>query len=322
MDRSGTLKIVRGCSSRDVARAGGNSNIRSRASRQNNNGRSRIRGQAGVAVRKDDDNNPLEAFDSGHNNDHENESPRNRSQPPLDAKDYGTAVDLARDSPETTVGSLLREVDREGSSTGGRSTPSLGAWLQPVPPPKAAAAKGSSRRRKRPSQDAARTWAATSSRRQGSGMPGAGRAGGDGSLEAWLEPRQPAASQERRNTPGSRTFDSKTGHGSGGDSDSDDDDDDDDDYGRWMSDRLEGLDPNGAARAKDSWTDRERRNLTSTDVALGAKRKSRGGGRRGWKTKAGGSRVFVAPGRGSGAAVPSGLFKGDGGGDGRKKRKR
>lgn len=79
-------------------------------------------------------------------------------------------------------------------------------------------------------------------------------------------------------------------------------------------------------RAKDSWTDRERRNLTSTDVALGAKRKGRGGGRRGWKTKAGGSKVFVAPGRGGGAVVSSGqaafrLFEG-GGGDGRKKRKR
>ncbi|CAN0236915.1 unnamed protein product [Ectocarpus fasciculatus] len=46
--------------------------------------------------------------------------------------------------------------------------------------------------------------------------------------------------------------------------------------GRWMSDRLEGLDPSGAARAKDSWTDRERRNLTCTDIALGAKRKGSG----------------------------------------------
>lgn len=81
-------------------------------------------------------------------------------------------------------------------------------------------------------------------------------------------------------------------------------------------------------RAKDSWTDRERRNLTSTDVALGAKRKSRGGSR-GWKTKASGSKVFVAPGRGGGAAVVSsgqaafrsskGFVGGDGG---KKKRKR
>lgn len=54
-------------------------------------------------------------------------------------------------------------------------------------------------------------------------------------------------------------------------------------------------------RAKDSWTDRERRNLTPTDVALGAKRSGKGG--RGWRTKPGGSKVFVAPARGAGATV-------------------
>ena len=62
MDRNGVLKIVRGA--RDVAKARGNSNTRSKAttSRQNN-GRSRMRGQVGVAVRRDDNNGPLAAYD-------------------------------------------------------------------------------------------------------------------------------------------------------------------------------------------------------------------------------------------------------------------
>lgn len=80
-------------------------------------------------------------------------------------------------------------------------------------------------------------------------------------------------------------------------------------------------------RAKDSWTDRERRNLTFTDVALGAKRKkARGGGGRGWKTKAGGGKVFVASGqRGGGVAAsgrPASKVSKSGAAGGRKKRRR
>ncbi len=61
-------------------------------------------------------------------------------------------------------------------------------------------------------------------------------------------------------------------------------------------------------RAKDGWTDRERRNLTFTDVALGAKRKVRGGGGRAWRgrTKAGGSKIFAASGQGGGAVAAGG----------------
>lgn len=80
-------------------------------------------------------------------------------------------------------------------------------------------------------------------------------------------------------------------------------------------------------RAKDSWTDRERRNLTCTDIALGAKRKSRGGGgrSRGWKTKAGGSKVFVEAGSGvvaSGRAAYRKTKRGGGGGGGVRKKRR
>lgn len=168
------------------------------------------------------------------------------TQPPLDTSEYGT-VDLTRDCQEATGGARHRIADADSSSDGGKSTLSLGSWLQPVPPPKAvAAAKSSNRRRKRPVRETERAWATTSSQRQDGATAGVGRAGGDGSLAAWLEPRQQsAASRERRSTPGrSEAFGAVVGHGSSGQSDSDDNDD----SGRWMSDRLEGLDPNGAAR--------------------------------------------------------------------------
>lgn len=159
-------------------------------------------------------------------------------------------VDLTSDSPDTTAA-----VD-SSSDVGRKSAPSLGSWLLPAPPPKAAAAaaKGSNRRRQRPLQDtesselprSTRTWA-TLSQRQDDGTPGGGQAGGDGSLAAWLEPRQSSASRERRGSTPRRSgaSDMVAGHGSSGHSDSSGDEDD---SGRWMSDRLEGLDPNGAAR--------------------------------------------------------------------------
>lgn len=61
-------------------------------------------------------------------------------------------------------------------------------------------------------------------------------------------------------------------------------------------------------RAKDSWTDRERRNLTCTDIALGAKRKGRGrgGGSRRWKTKARGTKGPGSSGLGRGRAAANG----------------
>ena len=57
-------------------------------------------------------------------------------------------------------------------------------------------------------------------------------------------------------------------------------------------------------RAKDGWTIRTKRNLTITDIALGAKRKTQGG--RGWKTTLGGGKVFVAPSQGRPALVATG----------------
>lgn len=49
-------------------------------------------------------------------------------------------------------------------------------------------------------------------------------------------------------------------------------------------------------RAKDSWTYRERRSLTSTDIALASTRKTKRP--RGWRTQAGGGKVFVSSSRG------------------------
>lgn len=62
------------------------------------------------------------------------------------------------------------------------------------------------------------------------------------------------------------------------------------------------------SRAKDSWVDRERRNLTCTDIALGAKRKGRGrgGGSRRWKTKARGTKGSGSTGMGRGRLAASG----------------
>lgn len=66
MDRNGVLKIVRGA--RDVAKFRGDLNIGSSATQ--NNGRSRVRGQLGVVVRRDDNNGPLPAYESRYGENH------------------------------------------------------------------------------------------------------------------------------------------------------------------------------------------------------------------------------------------------------------
>lgn len=132
------------------------------------------------------------------------------------------------------------------------------------------------------------------------------------SLSAWLEPRnegKDAKKKNKRKAKGKIGFDGKDG----GDANADHEyEDAESSCGNvvgedWISERLGGLDPGGVARAKNSWADRERRHLTATDVALGAKRKSSGKGNgRGWRTRADGAKVFVAATRGGTAAVAKG----------------
>lgn len=70
MDRTGVLKIVRGA--KDIAKARGNRNRgsespgrgKSKSKSRQNKGLSRVRGQVGVAVRRDDNNGPLQAYGS------------------------------------------------------------------------------------------------------------------------------------------------------------------------------------------------------------------------------------------------------------------
>ncbi|CAM9768871.1 unnamed protein product [Pylaiella littoralis] len=375
------LNIVRGA--REVARARENRKRSSKTSAvghsnpKQNKRLSRVPGQVGVAVRRDDSSrHPLPAFDSSHverdrqDDQHEyhafgggttgqstanlrQASPHIYSRPedagPLavDDTDYSPAAeDLTVDSPEPertrakTVkpsGAFAHPGQRLGSSSGaGGGGQSLGSWLLPEPSPKAASKRSNDgRRRQRPLQSATdnsedfprgtRTWGAFAQGQDRS------RAGGN-SLSTWLEPLPSMATsrKDRRTEPKSGEMSEGAAaegyESSGGQADDEyayDDDDETSNDGvdgnaKWMSDRLEGLDPSGAARAKDSWTDRERRNLTSTDVALGTKRKGRGRG--GWRTKAG-SKVFVASGRG-GSVVASGqaAFKISKGGGGKKRK--
>ncbi|CAM9966630.1 unnamed protein product [Scytosiphon promiscuus] len=278
--------------------------------------------------------------------------------PPLagttpDQADDDTTIDLTEDSPEPAGSTPASLSDCDGSSATreGRPCPptvgrhSLASWLVPVPSPEVGKGKKRQRQqRQQPLREAdgsqgpyssggsgskGRTWG-TFLQESGENSRPDGTHGreGDCSLSAWLEPRPPPASRKIRTSQKgvARADSAAAGHGSSGFLGYEDETSgNENDSGKWMSDRLEGLDPSGAARAKDSWTDRERRNLTCTDIALGAKRKSRGGRSRGWKTKAGGSKVFVETGGGvvaTGRAAYRKSKRGRGGGGGVRKKRR
>lgn len=195
----------------------------------------------------------------------------------VDDTDYSPAAeDLTVDSPEPertrakTVkpsGAFAHPGQRLGSSSGaGGGGQSLGSWLLPEPSPKAASKRrNNGRRRQRPLQSATdnsedfprgtRTWGAFAQGQDRS------RAGGN-SLSTWLEPLPSMATsrKDRRTEPKSgEMLEGAAAEGyesSGGQSDDEyahNDDDETSNDGvdgnaKWMSDRLEGLDPSGAAR--------------------------------------------------------------------------
>lgn len=169
-----------------------------------------------------------------------------------------------------------------GSSSGADSSggQSLGEWLLPVPSPKPVPKRGnnnnstsSNRRRQRPLQRATansdefpcrkRTWGAVAPGQDNSRAGGGhGRTlGGGGSLSAWLEPLPSAISRSNHRTEpkSGRALEevvAAAGYAQSSrpsvdeyhDDDSGNDDGGDGGNGKWMSDRLEGLDPSGAAR--------------------------------------------------------------------------
>ena len=192
------------------------------------------------------------------------------SQPPPDSTEHhGTAVDLTESSPEPTDSVSVSPFHRGSSGSPEGATgigQSLGCWLQPAPSRVAAAAatkggRGTNRRRKRPLQGAESSdlappgtdmWEAFSQRQEDDRRTG-GRGttrGGDGTLTAWLERRpSDAAGRAKRSAPREGALDAAVaGHRSSEKSDSEDEQDGGDEHGRWMSARLEGLDPTGAAR--------------------------------------------------------------------------
>ncbi|CAM9742668.1 unnamed protein product [Ectocarpus sp. 4 AP-2014] len=330
------LTIVRGAE--EVARA-------RRADRKNRNNRAksvaaaaaaaaaaehhnveRLPGQVGVAVRRGDNRRPRRTFDdiSGgyeYNLLGVSDAPGPTSAEPGGGGDKEPATaDLTSERPEPVGGDTTSNTFaafanpgplRSSNAADQVSAQFLGSWLQPVASPK----KAARRRRQRPSQGAdepdvrrnsAAAWGGASSPgrySRGDGYSTRSKGGGnDGTLSAWLEPRQPATNGKptvRGTSAAERDSDGGFSGDEGGGEDG---------SGRWMSDRLEGLDPSGAARAKDSWSDRERRNLTCTDIALGAKRKGRGrgGGPRRWKTKARGTKGSGSTGLGRGRLAASG----------------
>ncbi|CBJ27864.1 hypothetical protein Esi_0086_0040 [Ectocarpus siliculosus] len=326
------LTIVRGAE--DVARA-------RRANRKNRNNRAnsataaataaaaehhnvgRLPGQVGVAVRRGDNKRPRRTFDDVSGDYeynpldvHDGPGPTSAEPAAGGGNNEPATVDLTSERPEPVGGDTMSNTFAAFANPGPlrRSNAAdqvcaqqlLGSWLQPVASPK----KAAKRRRQRPSQGAfdepdvrrnsATAWGGASSpgrdsRGDGCGTRGNG-GGNDGTLSAWLEPRQPAT-RGKRTAHGTSVAEREPDGGFSGDEGGGEDG-----GGRWMSDRLEGLDPTGAARAKDSWSDRERRNLTCTDIALGAKRKGRGrgGGPRRWKTKARGTKGSGSTGLGRG----------------------
>ncbi|CAN0110166.1 unnamed protein product [Ectocarpus sp. 8 AP-2014] len=283
----------------------------------------RLPGQVGVAVRRGDNKRPRRAFDDVSGDYEYNpldvpDAPGPTSAEPVAGggnKEPAT-VDLTSDRPEPVGGDTMSNTFaafanpgplRPSNTADQVSAQSLGSWLQPVASPK----KAAKRRRQRPSQGAfdepdvrrsnsATAWGGASSPGRDSRGDGcsirSNGGGNDGTLSAWLEPRQPAT-RGKRTVRGTSVAERESDGGFSGDEGGGEDG-----GGRWMSDRLEGLDPSGAARAKDSWSDRERRNLTCTDIALGAKRKGRGrgGGPRRWKTKARGTKGSGSTGLGRG----------------------
>ncbi|CAB1117645.1 unnamed protein product [Ectocarpus sp. CCAP 1310/34] len=329
------LTIVRGAA--EVARA-------RRANRKNRNNRGksaaaaaaaaaehhnveRLRGQVGVAVRRGDNRRLRRTFDDVSGDYDYNpldvpDAPGLTSTEPAGRGDKEPAtVDLASERPEPVGGDTTSNAF-EAFANPGPLRPSnaadqvgaqfLGSWLQPVASPK----KAAKRRRQRPSQGAfdepdvrrnsATAWVGASSPGRddrGDGCSTRSNGGGnDGTLSGWLEPHQPATSG-KQTVRGTSVAERGSDGGFSGDKGGGE-------YGssKWMSDRLEGLDPSGAARAKDSWSDRERRNLTCTDIALGAKRKGRGrgGGPRQWKAKALGTKGSGSTGLGRGRLAASG----------------
>lgn len=188
------------------------------------------------------------------------EAPGPSSAEPAGGNKESAPVDLTSERPESFAGdtrsntfeafanpNLLRP-----SNAGDQvSAQYLGAWLQPGASPK----KGAKRRRQRPSQGAdepnvcrnsATAWGSASSPgrdNRGDGCSTRNNGGGnDGTLTAWLEPRQPATSGKqtvRGTSEAGRESDGGFSGDEGGGEDG---------SGRWMSDRLEGLDPSGAAR--------------------------------------------------------------------------
>lgn len=199
----------------------------------------------------------------------------------VDDADYSAAVeDLTVDSPGPTHGGVTTArhfatfanpgQQLGSSSAAGGGGESLGSWLLPVPSPKAATKRSNnSKRRQRSLQSptensddfahSTRTWGAFTKGQDIS--RGGGRDGGalgGGSLSAWLEPRLLATDRKKQRVEpkrGGMFEDAAEGYrSSGGQSDYEYDDDDDSGKdsvhgnGKWMSDRLEGLDPSGAAR--------------------------------------------------------------------------
>lgn len=203
----------------------------------------------------DYDYNPLDVADAPG---------RPSSAEPARRNKESATVDLTSERPEP-VGGDTRSDTFEAFANPGLLRPSntatdqdsaqcLGSWLQPVV---ASPKKATKRRRQRPSQGAdgpgvrrgsATAWGGASSPgrdNRGDGSSTRNNGGGnDGTLSAWLEPRQPAATSGKQMARGTAVAERES---DGGFSD-DDEGGGEDGSGRWMSDRLEGLDPSGAAR--------------------------------------------------------------------------
>lgn len=198
-------------------------------------------------------------------------SPTALAGPPTNYVD-GATIDLTEDNPQPAAGEPTSSVDFDDPSAtqAGRSYPtpekhSLASWLVPaVPSPEIAAGKGKKRPRKQPLREAdsissvsfssissgkRSTWASTLSQERGGSSRARGRGGGEDTLSAWLEPSPSRKKSRTRLKEDEAVHSAAVGDGSSGLLGYEDDDPgDENDSGKWMSDRLEGLDPSGAAR--------------------------------------------------------------------------